>query len=238
MCISQQSEKTSQDNLPLSQAAMLWNVAGFLDWCFYDTPVVCSGIQPRKNVLLDISVINHSELEKRGLAVLQTKNQDNSHKLSFLAFRTKMLCFQLAVLIGYVHCSEQYCFNIPKERDNLFYIFMTIKLEFHPITHRSACAHWMHNSRSRGQSINFVIYQHKYSVRHSACHSILLILCGLYLNYTLSQYNDWLFFLLTFFYIESLTYCYNSQSSILGRIWHCILRNVLFRSIEGICFSA
>lgn len=45
---------------------------------FTTDQVVCSG-QPSENVLLDISVINHSELEKRGLKGLQdsTTNQDN-----------------------------------------------------------------------------------------------------------------------------------------------------------------
>lgn len=45
---------------------------------FTTDQVVCSG-QPSENVLLDISVINHNELEKRGLKGLQdsTTNQDN-----------------------------------------------------------------------------------------------------------------------------------------------------------------
>lgn len=45
---------------------------------FTTDQVECSG-QSSENVLLDISVINHSELEKRGLKGLQdsTTNQDN-----------------------------------------------------------------------------------------------------------------------------------------------------------------
>lgn len=83
MCISYQSVKTSRDNFLLCPPAWLWNVAGLSDWCFYDTPVTCSSIQPRKNALLDISIINHSELESRGLQGLETANQDNIHTWDF-----------------------------------------------------------------------------------------------------------------------------------------------------------
>ena len=50
--------------------ATLWNVAGLSDWCFYDRPrsTAVTGQPPQsENVQADISVINHSELENRGL---------------------------------------------------------------------------------------------------------------------------------------------------------------------------
>lgn len=92
MCISYQSVKTSRDNFLLCPPARLWNVAGVSDWCFYDTPVACSSIQPRKNALLDISIINHSELESRGLQGLETANQDNIHTQEIFS------CFVVCVL--------------------------------------------------------------------------------------------------------------------------------------------